>query len=254
MSYIVTLLEVQRAGVPISAADAVAVAQKLICEPAGAPPQPPFGPPSLENVCLGADGSVRCRAAAVTPAVPEIAALLQLLLPVRMRISGGLRYALARALHEIDAPPFDGIDEFSRALERFERGDRAALIRGLVMRTNTAVAAGGSTFTDGEPPLAHLTERLRMLPSPKALRCELRRADARLFEQEIAALRPMSADPRAAGPSLLNADQIGQHRAERGRATTDETMPIGLRRRARRRARDDVTEAPSLWASQSDSG
>ncbi len=47
---------------------------------------------------------------------------------------GPLRYALARALHEVAAPPYDSLADFSRALRRFETGHRAAIVRGLHAR------------------------------------------------------------------------------------------------------------------------
>jgi Tol biopolymer transport system component len=182
MPHTVTLVELQGAGVAVTAAEAIAIAQKLIHDPAVAAPQPPFGPPSLENVCLGADGSVQCRACAVTPAVAEIAALLRALLPAGTRAPGGVRYVLARALHDVDAPPFDTIWEFSQALARFETGDRDALVRGLVRRAATV---------SGAIAVMASFERRRTMPSPDVLRRELREADARLYVERMAVLRPV---------------------------------------------------------------
>src|SRR5262249_2093850 len=79
--------------------------------------------------------AAQCAGCAATPAVSEIAALLETLIPSGTpRVSGPLRYAIARGLLEVDAPPFDSLEEFSRTLERFERGDRTTVVRELVRR------------------------------------------------------------------------------------------------------------------------
>jgi hypothetical protein len=141
----------------------------------------PLGPPSPGNVRLHADGSVTCDGYHVKPAVFEMAILVQTLLPPgSMHVPGGLRYAIARALLEVDAPPFDSIEDFSRALERFERGHRRDVVRGARARSTGervalpfvrpySVAASG--------------DRRRTPPSPTVLRRELREADRLLYER-----------------------------------------------------------------------
>ena len=64
----------------------------------------------------------------------EAAILIEELLPEGPARAGPLRYALARALHEVAAPPYDSLADFSRALRRFETGPRAAIVRGLHAR------------------------------------------------------------------------------------------------------------------------
>jgi hypothetical protein len=114
-------------GVHIEPYEAVAIAQLLIESGAAAP--------SPENVELSSNGDAWCVGCDVTPAVFEIGALLQTLIPCGTpRVSGGLRYAIARALLDVDAPPFDSVDELSRTLERFERGDRRTVVRQLIGR------------------------------------------------------------------------------------------------------------------------
>jgi hypothetical protein len=114
-------------GARIEPHEAVAIAQLLIGNGAVAP--------SPENVQLSSDGAASCAGCDVTPAVFEIAALLQKLIPPGTpRVPGGLRYAIARALLEVEAPPFDSVKDFSQSLERFESGDRAAVVGGLVGR------------------------------------------------------------------------------------------------------------------------
>ena len=87
-------------GVRIEPHEAVAIAQLLMENGAVAP--------SPENVQLSADGGAWCIGCDVTPAVFEIAGLLQKLIPPGTAgVPGALRYAIARALLEVDAPPVD---------------------------------------------------------------------------------------------------------------------------------------------------
>ena len=102
---------------------------------------PPFGPLSAENVLLRSDGSVTSNACATTPTVLEAAILLDELLPEgHSPVPGALRYTLGRGLHEVAAPPFDSLAEFSRALRRFEDGERAALVRNVYVRATAPPA------------------------------------------------------------------------------------------------------------------
>ena len=127
-----SLVELSARGVRLEPHEAIAIAQQLIHSGAAAP--------RPDNVLLGADGSVTCVGCDATPGAYEMAIFLQTLLPFdRVGIPFGLRYAVARGLHEVEAPPFDSIDELAQALERFEKGDRRAVVRQLVRRA-TAVA------------------------------------------------------------------------------------------------------------------
>lgn len=129
--------------VRIEANEAVAIAQQVVevctrqttCHP-------PFGPPSVDTVFVEANGEVLCPGCAATPAVSEIALLLDALLPRgnSVRVPGALRYALARALLEVDVPPFDTLSEFTTVLSRFERGDRRAVVRALMARADAPIA------------------------------------------------------------------------------------------------------------------
>ena len=134
------IAELLNHGVRLQSHEAVAIAQQLIHNTAARVElQPPLGSPSISNVQLADEGSVACLGCEVTPSVFEIAILLQTLLPAGARhVPGGLRYAIARGLLEVDVPPFDSIGEFSRALERFERGDRRAAVRGALRRVVVA--------------------------------------------------------------------------------------------------------------------
>lgn len=134
MSRSVSIADLRRQ-VPIPADAAVAIAQQLIHSRSAEAPHPPLGPPSEATVFLAADGGVRCVSSEATPAVSEIAILLDTLVPAGSpAVPAGLRYVIARALLDVDAPPFDSVERFSEALSRFERGDRASLVRDLVER------------------------------------------------------------------------------------------------------------------------
>jgi hypothetical protein len=164
--------QLQRAGVLIGSAEAVAIAQQLIrsLQSRNYQAQPPFGPPTVENVFLAPDGSVTCASCDSGCAVSEIAILLDALLPPGTHgVPGSLRYTVARALLEVDAPPFDSIDEFSHALSRHERGDAAAVIAGVLSRAIIPAA-----------------DRRRSDPAITELRRQLRENDARAYEQQLA--------------------------------------------------------------------
>src|SRR6184192_2397220 len=119
----ISIAALHERGLVLRPHEAVAIAQALIHRSLQSESvvRPPYGPPTAETVELTSDGSVACVCCAATPAVSEIAILLQELLPPgKTRVPGGLRYALGRALLEVDAPPFDSIEDFSRALARYE--------------------------------------------------------------------------------------------------------------------------------------
>jgi hypothetical protein len=117
--------------------------------------RPPFGPLSTENVLVRSDGSVTSKACAATPTVLEAAILLDELLPAgHSHVPGALRYALGRGLHEVAAPPFDSLAEFSSALRRFEHGERAALVRTVYLRATAPPAVVESVWDSVVLPFA----------------------------------------------------------------------------------------------------
>jgi hypothetical protein len=120
-------------GVELRPHEAVAIVQELIHSSAEVELVPPFGPLSLESVVILPDGRVGSRSCAATPAVSEVGRLLEAMLP-HGRGQGGLRYTLARAQLEVDAPPFDSLEALSVSLARFEAGDRRRVIRALLAR------------------------------------------------------------------------------------------------------------------------
>jgi len=104
-----SVAELQRAGVTVEPEEAVAIAQQLISTLCGGggpeDVEPPFGPPTPETVLLHGNGTVTCRGCDATPAVSEIARLLDAMLPEgASRPAGALRYTIARALRGIELP------------------------------------------------------------------------------------------------------------------------------------------------------
>jgi hypothetical protein len=107
--------------------------------------------------------------------VSEVGIFLDSLLPDGSpRVPSGVRYTIARALLNVDVPPFGSLDELSRDLARHERSDRAEAVR-------RALARYGAVST---PSAASRVERRRQHASVIDLRRALREADARLVERE----------------------------------------------------------------------
>ena len=192
MTTTASISELQDAGLKLEAGEAVAVAQQLIqalrgtSAPAGL--EPPYGPPTAATVVLNADGTVSCHGCGSTPAISEIAIFLDALLPAGSpRVPGGLRYTIARALLEVDVPPFDSLDAFSDALARHERGDRTEVVRRLLQRAESACGIAAVTRAERRQPRANATE----------LRRALREADERLYVHQ----RATRALPAAPPPS-----------------------------------------------------
>jgi len=175
-----SLAELQRAGVTVEPEEAVAIVQQLIAalRDGGQPEplEPPFGPPTPETVVLHSDGTVTCRGCDATPAVSEIARLLDAMLQAGVsRPAGALRYTIARARLDVDAPPFDSIEHLSRALARFESGPRERAVTRALRRREARSALAPAPVADR-----------RRQPQATLLRRALREADARLYLQTVA--------------------------------------------------------------------
>ena len=180
MTMYASAADILQGGVTIEPEEAVAIAQQLIAAIRGGAcadfAEPPFGPPTPDRVVLCDDGSVTCRGCDATPAVSEVARLLEALLPpAPARVPGGLRYTIARALLDVDVAPFDSLDELSETLSRYERGVREQLVVRLLER----FAASRSLVP------AAIVERRRHVRATE-LRRALREADARLYLQTAA--------------------------------------------------------------------
>jgi hypothetical protein len=134
-----SLCELLDRGVVVQAHEAVAIVQQLINDETSSGGFLPAGPPSVTSVHLQNDGQAIAAGCDVTPSVFEAATLLQSILPAGAgHVPGALRYTIARGLLEVVAPPFESIGDFSRALARFERGDRRAAVRELLNRMPAA--------------------------------------------------------------------------------------------------------------------
>ena len=112
--------------------EAVAIAQAVAAQ---------HGVPVVDNVQLRSDGVVTCIAHAVMPSVRELAEFLHRMLPPGARVPAPLQYAVARGLGEVDAPAFESVEALSTVLERFEVGDRAEVIRGVLARASRPESA-----------------------------------------------------------------------------------------------------------------
>jgi hypothetical protein len=200
MNTAISLAELRAEGVGVSPHEAVAIVQSLIdAELSATSMEPPFGPPTLESVTIASDGSVGARGCAATPAIYELGILLHALVQGTSRVPGGLRYAIGRALLEVEAPPFDSLAEFSRGLERFEQGERSAVVGALFARAQAAkpVAPALIALATPSPRVASSPvrlERRRSGASTTELRRQLRDADRQLFERQAAATHAAAAD------------------------------------------------------------
>jgi len=196
MAPIRSLLEVINTGVDLSPAEAVAIVQQLIASPRHVALIAPLGAPSLRNVVISSDGSVACHSCASTPGVLEMAILLDAMLPRGgpVRVSGGLRYTIARGLLEVEAPPFDSIADFHAALARHEQGDREEAIRDLYVRSSAAAATRVVAFP---------VDRRRHSPSVAELRRQLREADERMYLSAGQLSRAAAPEPVAIAPAVI---------------------------------------------------
>ena len=89
-------------GVRLATHEAVALAREL--------PAHPCGIPTPENIRLGSDGSVSCVSGDGMPSVMSVADLLLTLLPPGTPdVPASLRYAIARGLGMVEAPPFGSL-------------------------------------------------------------------------------------------------------------------------------------------------
>jgi hypothetical protein len=123
----VALSHVLGRGVRLEPHEAVALARELLAQPCGIP--------TPENIQLGSDGSASWVSTDGMPTVASVAELLLTLLPPGApNVPAPLRYAIARGLGAVEAPPFGSPGEFSNALARFEKGATRDVLRGVLQR------------------------------------------------------------------------------------------------------------------------
>jgi hypothetical protein len=195
-----SIAELLNEGLTFEADEAVAIAQQLIdtlrhTDGTGHV-EPPYGPPDAANVFLNADGSIRCVGCATSPTVSEMAIFLDTLLPAGSpRVPGSLRYAIARGMLDVDVVPFDSLEDFSETLARHERGTRDAAVRAVLARADSSCVA-----LVRRPPAF---DRRMAGTTTTDLRRELRHADARFYQQQIARTSAMmTAQPVAPGAAM----------------------------------------------------
>jgi WD40 repeat protein len=241
MTQPITLAQMAGGGVRFETAEAIAVVQQLIAS-AGSDTavEPPLGPPSLDNVWLDESGSVICHAGATSAAVLEMGILLQAMLPNDgpTRVPGALRYTIARALLDVQAPPYDSIADFSGALQRFEQGDRATTLRALFARATAA-----RLRVPAPVPTAASRERRRHGPSVSELRRQLREADRDRYRLNVAyaaiACPPEPVAVRETAPGPID-DRVLE------RTFDEPRLPPPTARVARRRWRSIVLAAAAI--------
>jgi len=187
----VFLRDVMVRAVELQPCEAVAIAQQVIVSTdIDAGQRSPHAALSLDSIRLGADGSVVCEPCVTRPGPAEIGRLLAEMLPHNgsARVPGALRFTIARALLQVEAPPFDSVFQLSAVLSRHEQRDRIAIVRDLYAR-----AATKSTTTN----TATGADRRRQAPDAATLRRQLREADEELF----AHLNRTVAQPAAPQPA-----------------------------------------------------
>jgi hypothetical protein len=198
MSSVISIGDVIRRGVELRPHEAIALAQSVVAVCTDdAYLAHSVGPPTIETVHIAADGAVRCPGVA-RPSAFEIGLFLQSLLSHRtaVRVPGGLQYTIARALMEVEAPPFESVSQLSQVLKRHEQGDRAIIISELFDRAAAAMRVGSASVErtdDSDPRVAGApgadapvrVDRRRRMPQATTLRRQLREADRELFLQRV---------------------------------------------------------------------
>jgi len=207
MSSTVSIAELQKRGVALRPHEVVAIAQSLIHRSESSVDLSPSGPLTPETVELYEDGSVGVLQSVAPPTVSEVALFLQTLLPEDASlVPADLCHTIRRALLESDRRAYESVEDFSRALEPYELGERDEVVRSLLDRPlNARVVVLPLRREEGRRiravaprqgiaerivrlPAAHVIERRRTGPRVDELRRELRAADMRRFEQRMRSL------------------------------------------------------------------
>jgi WD40 repeat protein len=191
-------------GVQLETHEAVALARELLAHPCGIP--------TPENIYLGSDGSASCISTEGVPSVAGIADLLRALLPPSTpNVPAPLRYAIARGLEAVEAPPFGSLHEFSNALARFEKGASRDVLRGVLQRgarpsrpIAAPIALAPRPVTPPAPVPAPLATPPTVVPLRPRLVVRKQAASSSESSQPIAAAPPMfrsfGSDPEAGSP------------------------------------------------------
>jgi Tol biopolymer transport system component len=147
-----SLADLSLAGVRLRPSDSVTIVRELILQVVGGSVP---GVPSAHVIRLQPNGLLTVEGPVASDrAVSRAAQLLDALLPPfdaarEFKVPGALRLVVARALGTLDVPPYQSLEQFAEALERFGDPDPAARIRQLVARW--AAAAGEAVVVAPEP-------------------------------------------------------------------------------------------------------
>ncbi len=179
-------------GVRLETHEAVALARAVLAHPCSSP--------TVDSIQLVSDGSVACTSTVGMPSVASVAQVLLALLPAGTpNVPAPLRYAIARALEAVEAPPFASLGAFSSALERFEKGASRDVLRGVLLRgarpsrpIEAPIAVAGTPVTP--PPAAG--------PSPSAPRSTVVPPRPTLVVRKPAASSNEPPQPLAAPPRM----------------------------------------------------
>ncbi len=185
-----SIAEVLGCGIALTASEAVAIARAaLACDlTRAAGSEAPSGRPLPDTIFVEADGSIVGRHAA-PPSISDVALLLRTLLPAGSPgVPGGLRYAIARALGEVDAPPFDSLEDFSIILSRFQTVDGPQVAQGMLARIEAGENRNARRTADRRRPNGATVTNLRRA---------LREADSQLYERQRSADAQVAKRPRA---------------------------------------------------------
>jgi hypothetical protein len=179
-------------GVRLETHEAVALARELLAHPCGIA--------TPENIQLGSDGSASCSSTVGTTSVASVAQLLLTLLPPGTpNVPAPLRYAIARGLEAVEAPPFASLGEFSTALERFEKGESRDVLRGVLQRGARPSASVAAPIAVAPAPVTPAAAA----PSPVATRSTaVRSRPTRVVRKPAAASREPQ-PPIAAAPPMF---------------------------------------------------
>jgi hypothetical protein len=175
-------------GVRLESHEAVALARELLAHPCGIP--------SLENIQLGSDGSASCVSTGGTPSVASIANLLLTLLPAGTpNVPAPLRYAIARGLEMVAAPPFASLDEFSSTLKRFEKGATRDVLMEVLQRGAFPVRSIAAPIAAAAPVSAPAAAFPRVAPQPPVVSPRQRRVVANSAAPSIVSPERIAAAP-----------------------------------------------------------
>ena len=225
-----SIAELLGSGMTLTASEAVAIARAALAfDPArAAGSDAPSGLPLSDTIFVEPDGSIVSLHTA-PPTISEVASLRSLLPDGSPGVPGGLRYAIARALGEVDAPPFTSPEDFSIVLSRFQTASGPSAAHRQLGRVDPGETVKARERVERRRPDGATVTNLRRA---------LREADSQLYEQRRAADGTgRGATPRVQG----DGDRLGRRGGD--------PAVHGRRDHARsvRRRRRPATEPPARF-------